>query len=108
MTRSIESHQFPVDLRQIQMRNEKLFAVEDRIKHVLCVWADDRAAAALEPRPVASLKFGAIAKFAWQVVGRHHQAGGQNKTAAFEGVVSTGQLVQFVDGRPDGDMNVFT
>ena len=49
MTGNIERHHFPVNLRQIQIRNQKFLAVEHWIEHILSVRTDDCAAPALDP-----------------------------------------------------------
>ena len=64
MTRNIEGHRFPVNLPQIQIRNEKLLAVEHWIKHILSIRTDDRPASPFDLLPVAELKCRAIMKFA--------------------------------------------
>src|SRR6202035_4897365 len=90
VTCDIEGHQFPVDLSQIQIRNEEFLQVEHWVKNIPRVGSNDGAASALDPLTAAGQQCGSITKLARQIFSRHHQTNRQNETSAFEGVVSAG------------------
>src|SRR5260370_27780460 len=96
----MEGHHFPVNLSQIQLRNEEFLPVEHWVKDIPRVRSYNRAASSLDPlafpRPQCAVRM----KLPRQILSRHYQAHRQNKTSAFQGVVSAGYVISFLSGWP--------
>ena len=94
---------FPGHRREIQICDDEILAIENRLHNVGRVRHNNTTSSAFYPFVCDLMR-----QLARNFGGRHHETNGHHEASAFEGIVTTRELCHLVHGRPNSDMYVFS